>query len=115
MKLRWNFDHQVWAAGDADSTTGLISASALLVFAIFAMPVVAGKFLAHRLGMADILLFSAMPGIIGYRFFSKFSRYFHKNVAAPEASSKTKANRNIFRISSLFSHFSGNFSAQKKR
>ncbi|MBE6390678.1 MAG: CPBP family intramembrane metalloprotease [Lentisphaerae bacterium] len=69
MRSRWNLEPAVWTPGDAESVPALILASGLLIFAIFAMPVLAGKFLAYRLGMPDILLFSAMPGIIAYRFF----------------------------------------------
>lgn len=69
MRSRWNLEPAVWTPGDAESVPALILASGLLIFAIFAMPVLAGKFLAYRLGMPDILLFSAMPGIVAYRFF----------------------------------------------
>jgi len=69
VRSRWNLEPAVWTPGDAESVPALILASGLLIFAIFAMPVLAGKFLAYRLGMPDILLFSAMPGIIAYRFF----------------------------------------------
>lgn len=69
MRSRWNIESAVWQKGDAESTAGLILAAGLQIFAIFIMPVIAGKFWGDRLTMPDILLFSSMPGIIGYRFF----------------------------------------------
>ncbi len=69
MRSPWKCDSRVWENGDADSPLALMIAASLLLFAIFVMPEVARKFLGERLTIPDILLFSAMPGIIAYRFF----------------------------------------------
>ena len=69
MKSALKCDARVWENGDSGSLGGVISAAALLLFAIFVMPDLARRFLGDRLTIPDIMLFSAMPGIIAYRFF----------------------------------------------
>ena len=69
MRSPWKCDSRVWEDGDTASPVTLLCAASLLLFAIFIMPEVVRKFLGERLTVPDILLFSAMPGIIAYRFF----------------------------------------------
>lgn len=69
MRSLWKFDTRVWKTADAGSPLTVIFAATLLVSSIFIVPVIADKFLDPRLSVADIMIFSAMPGIIAYRFF----------------------------------------------
>lgn len=48
----------------------MIVTSGLLVLAIFGMPVILQKFSSGHLSLPDILLFSALPGICAYGFFT---------------------------------------------
>jgi membrane protease YdiL (CAAX protease family) len=60
---------QPWTSGDV-SLSGSVYAFGLLTFSVFILPLLVQKTHEYRLGMPDILLFSAMPGICAYGFFT---------------------------------------------
>ena len=69
MKLSLKLEAQPWTSGDV-SLSGSVWAFGLLTFSVFIMPLLVQKTIGHRLSMPDILLFSAMPGICAYGFFT---------------------------------------------
>ena len=69
MKLSLKLEAQPWTNGDV-SLSGSVCAFGLLTFSVFILPLLVQKTLGYRLGMPDILLFSAMPGICAYGFFT---------------------------------------------
>ena len=69
MKLRLKLDAQPWTRGDV-SHSGSLYAFGLLTLSVFVFPLLSQKFMGHRLSFPDILLFSAMPGICAYGFFT---------------------------------------------
>ena len=69
MKLSLKLEAQPWTNGDV-SLSGSVYAFGLLTFSVFILPLLVQKTLGYRLGMPDILLFSAMPGICAYGFFT---------------------------------------------
>ena len=69
MKLRLKLEAQPWTRSEV-LHSGSIYASGLLILSLFVLPLLSQKFMGHRLGFPDILLFSAMPGICAYGFFT---------------------------------------------
>lgn len=69
MKLRLKLEAKPWASDDV-SRSGGIYAFGLLTLSVFILPLLSQKFMGHRLSFPDVLLFSAMPGICAYGFFT---------------------------------------------
>lgn len=69
MKLSLKLEAQPWISGDV-SLSGSVYAFGSLTFSVFILPLLVQKTLGYRLDMPDILLFSAMPGICAYGFFT---------------------------------------------
>ena len=69
MKLSLKLEAQPWTNGDV-SLSGSVYAFGSLTFSVFILPLLVQKTLGYRLSMPDILLFSAMPGICAYGFFT---------------------------------------------
>ena len=69
MKLNWKLERQPWQTGDA-SPKKIALAFGVLIFAIFAMPLVMHHLLGKRLAIGDILLLCTIPGLGAYGFFT---------------------------------------------
>lgn len=66
MRSLWSFDAQSWDNA-AVPLIDRVAAMVLLAGSVFIMPTVVNCFLGNRLDVPDVLIFSALPGVIAYR------------------------------------------------
>ena len=66
MRSLWSFDARPWDNA-AVPLIDRVAAMVLLFGSVFIMPPVVNCFLGDRLDVPDVLIFSALPGVIAYR------------------------------------------------
>ena len=69
MKFLSELEREPWSCDDS-SPAGRGAAFLLLAAAVFFIPLILQKLLVHRISLPDIMLFSAMPGVCAYGFFT---------------------------------------------
>ena len=70
MKFLSDADICAWDKSGTPPVEKILAAAGLLVLAIFAMPLICQQLFSDRLSLPDILLFSSMPGVCAYGFFT---------------------------------------------
>lgn len=70
MKSLFNFEHKIWQDEETFPAGRCAAAAGLLLLSIFVVPVAARHFFSDRMELPDILIFSAMPGICAYGWFT---------------------------------------------